>query len=219
MNHGNTDLIEAVSDHIEHHIGPIAIVFDEVGSDDLHIDIHHVAPAPDRPFHALVTSGMSEFPMAVPSGMTQWQHAELSILLDPEWDVRHEAFTEESVYWPVRLLKTLARYPFQQNTWLGYGHTVPGMNAPEGFAPDTRLSSALLLPPITLSQEFHRLPLPSGQDIRFWSVVPLYHDELALKKTGGVDALLNAFDRAGIVDIVSSTRPGAKPKKRRFGPF
>ena len=219
MNLGNSDLIEAISEHIERHIGPIAMVFDEVDSDELHIDIHHVAPAPDRPFHTLVTSGMSEIPMAVPPEMAHCRHAELSILLDPTWDLRHEAFVDESVFWPVRLLKTLARYPVQQRTWLGYGHTVPGSNAPRGFAPDTELSSALLLPPLTLPSAFHQLSLSSGSEIRFWTVVPLYNDELDLKRTDGVDALLDAFDRAGIGDIASRMRPHARRKKRWLGLF
>jgi hypothetical protein len=53
----------------ETHLGEIHDVYHELISDLVHIDIHHVAPDDERPFHTLVTSGMSDLPMTVPEGV------------------------------------------------------------------------------------------------------------------------------------------------------
>ena len=59
--------IEAISAHIERHLGPVSGVFHEIISDLVHIDVH-VVPANDHcPYLRLVTSGMSDLPMTVPA--------------------------------------------------------------------------------------------------------------------------------------------------------
>ena len=57
---GDIEIIESVSDHIQKHIGEIATVFHEKISTDVHIDVYHVAPSRSRPYHTLVSCGMSE---------------------------------------------------------------------------------------------------------------------------------------------------------------
>ena len=44
-------------------------------------------------------------------------------------------------YWPIRLLKSLARLPIASDTWLGFGHT---MDNKENFAENTKLCAAIL---------------------------------------------------------------------------
>ncbi len=65
---GDGDHIDAISEHIEQHIGEVTMVFHEIVSDLVHIDVHHVLPTEDRDFHTLITSGMSDKPMNVPDG-------------------------------------------------------------------------------------------------------------------------------------------------------
>ena len=122
---GNEDNIAAVSDRIERYIGPVEMVFHEVVSDLVHIDIQWVKPSVARPRHTLITSGMSHLPMTVPDACSEFQYGELSIKLSPDWRISEKAFKSENNYWPVRLLKTLARLPHEFETWLGTGHTVP----------------------------------------------------------------------------------------------
>ncbi|MDO7875591.1 hypothetical protein Q5H93_12680 [Hymenobacter sp. ASUV-10] len=47
---GDDENIAAISDHIERHVGPISGVFHELLSDQVHIDVHIVAPSADFPF-------------------------------------------------------------------------------------------------------------------------------------------------------------------------
>ena len=64
-------------------------------SDLVHIDVHWVQPTPKRPYHTLVTSGMSDKPMTVPAGAEHLRFAELMLCLPPEWQMSMEAFKQE----------------------------------------------------------------------------------------------------------------------------
>jgi len=111
---GDPEVIEAVTAHIERWIGPVDGVFHEIASDYVHIDVHHIPPSPERPFHVMVTSGMSERPMQTPPELPDDdRRAELLMCLPSEWPLNDEAFRKERFYWPIRWLKTLARFPQQ----------------------------------------------------------------------------------------------------------
>ena len=53
---GDADLIEAISAHIEKHIGEPDLVFHQLVSEYVHVDIHIVQPTEQRPWVTLVTS-------------------------------------------------------------------------------------------------------------------------------------------------------------------
>src|SRR5262245_21875975 len=84
--------LEAITGHIERHLGRIETVFHELLSDVVHIDVHHVLPSAARPCHALVTSGMSDLPMAVPLEAEAPRHVELMVSLPRDWKVSQAAF-------------------------------------------------------------------------------------------------------------------------------
>jgi hypothetical protein len=219
LNPGDPELIEAVDAHIAQHIAPVDTVFHEIISPDLHIDVHHVRPDRDRRFHTLITSGMSERPMSTGEEAAEFRFAELAILLEPTWPIEHSKFSDENVYWPIRLLKTVARFPFEVGTWVGMGHSIAAANPPEPMAPATELSSAILLPPLSLGEGFMRMPRGDGAVTYFWTIVPLYTEELALKLEKGTDALMDALDAAGVDDIVRQTRAHAGVRRRFLGLF
>lgn len=87
--------LEEISAHIEDHIGVIDMVFHELVSDTVHIDIHHVKPTAERPFHTLITSGMSDLPMIVPQGSSAAPFMELIVTLPKDWKIDTESFKQE----------------------------------------------------------------------------------------------------------------------------
>lgn len=215
---GDENNIEAISNHIERHIGPVEMVFHELISDLVHIDVHWVKPTEERPFHTLVTSGMSDMPMTVPDELAQLQFAELLVTLPEDWKIDQASFEDEQWYWPVRLLKTLARLPHEYETWLGIGHTVPNDDPPEPYADSTALCGALIVPPITLDEEFHELESPDKGIINFYSVMPLYEEEMNFKLSKGLDKLLTRLEKHSILDIIEIDRTNTC-RKKRFGLF
>lgn len=211
------ECIEEISAHIERHIGPVEMVFHEILSDTVHIDVHQVAPTPERPFHTLVTSGMSNLPMAVPEGSGVPRHLELMVTLPADWQLSQEAFQDERWYWPVRLLKFLARFPHKYDTWLGWGHTIPNGDPATPYADNTGLCGAIVLPSVSVPGEFHELRIDPGKTIHFMSLVPLYEDEMNFKLRKGSDELLDRFDRHRISDIIAIDRKNVC--RKRFGFF
>ena len=217
MSHGDGEAIEAISNHIEEHIGPVEGVFHEIISDLVHIDIHRVAPTRKQPFHTLITSGMSEAPMTVPDGLEEFRFAELMIRLPQDWPMTQADFEDENHYWPIRLLKMLARLPHEYDTWLGHGHTVPNGDPAERYAPSTKFSCGLVLGMLNVPEEFHHLELSEDKVIHFYGVYPLYPEETAFKLKQGTDDLIDLFEKHDISEVVDIRRKNVC--KRNWWPF
>ena len=161
--YGEESNIEAISKHIEKHIGPIESVFHEIISEQVHIDIHWVKPSSRCPFHTLITSGMSDLPMNTPADANELRYSELCMLLPASWKLsvdNYEAvFSDEKNYWPLRWLKMIARFPHEYNTWVSYGHTIPNGENAEPFAENTEMGCLMLLPSISLPADFSELKI------------------------------------------------------------
>jgi hypothetical protein len=202
-----TPVLDVVEHHVEQHIGPVETVYHELISTDVHLDVLMVAAREDRPWHTLVTCGMSALPMTVPDDLPDVpRFMELTIGLAPDWPLEQEAWKDERHYWPVRMLKVLARIPHEHGTWLGSGHTVPNGDPPEPYAPGTQLCGALVVPALMAPDDFGTLARPEG-DIAFCGVVALHADELALKLEQGFDALADRLDAGDVSELVDPSRP------------
>jgi hypothetical protein len=200
--HGDPGTIGAVEEHVARHIGAIDWVWHEVISDRVHLDVHVVEPTPLRPFVTLVTTGMSDQPMAVPQDAGLPSYAELLICLPPDWPRQRQDLAYERNYWPIRWLKTLARLPHDYDTWLGPGHTVPNGDPAEPFADGTGFCAMLVARPLLVGPEGSELTAPDGRRIALYSLLPLYADELELKLDRGTNALYDGFDEHGVTELV-----------------
>ena len=201
--------IAAIAAHIERHVGRIHKVFHEIVSDDLHIDIHHVKSPMFRRFEVLVTSGMSALPMAVPEESNEPRFAEIVTILPKGWPLTKDAFADERNYWPVRLMKTLARLPHDANTWLGFGHTLANGESEsqtKPYAEGTELCATAVLPSSTLGQDFWSMERNNAPEIHFWAAVPLHLAELTFKLENGIDPLLDLFDKNKVTDRIVPER-------------
>jgi hypothetical protein len=220
---GDGESIEAISNHIEKTIGPIEMVFHELVSDQVHIDVHWVKSTPERPFHVMVTSGMSNRSMNVPAEVDASRHLELCVLLSDVWQIEakkysrmEDAFSDENIYWPIRWLKTVARFPHSYNTWVGWGHTIPNGEEAAPFAESTKLGCVMLLPSLNLSKEFYELKT-DAKTINFLCLYPLYKEEMDFKLKYGADKLLDKFEKVGVSDIIDPKRKNSCEKKGLFG--
>ena len=207
----------AIEAHMERFVGPVEWVFHELISDLVHIDVHVVAPTEQRPMWTLFTTGMSDLPMSSPAGSPQ--RLELMLALPPEWKLSQEDFKDERWYWPVRLLKMLARLPHEYQTWLFMDHTVPNGAPALEYAPGVGFDGVIILPAMSLPPEFASVEL-NGEEHYILGVYPLYGDEMNLKLEHGADLLMDLLEKAGVTELVQLGRPsvasGTAPKKRRF---
>ena len=198
--------MEAVEAHIQQYFGKFENVFHELSSPDIHVDICVVPPSQERDYYTLVTMGMGAHRMNVPEELAEYklERAELAIALPGNWKLKREDLKNERWYWPIRLLKTLARLPIASDTWLGFGHT---MDNEEDFAKGTKLCAAILTGPQDTEDGSEVCILPSGEEVNFYQVIPLYREELEYKMEHDADALLDKMD--GISFVTYNTRPNA----------
>ena len=198
--------MEAVEAHIQQYFGKFENVFHELSSPDIHVDICVVPPSGDRDYYTLVTMGMGAHRMNVPEELAEYklERAELAIALPGNWKLKREDLKNERWYWPIRLMKTLARLPIASDTWLGFGHT---MDNEEDFAKGTKLCAAILTGPQDTEDGSEVCILPSGEEVNFYQVIPLYRDELEYKLAHDADALLDKMN--GISFVVEPDRQDA----------
>lgn len=207
--------LEDIEAHLEKHIGPVEFVFHELLSDLIHLDILYFAPTSDRPYAVLVTSGVSDLPMAVPEGAEEYARAELLIALPATWPISDEAFKDESHYWPARWLKYVGRLPHEYDTWIGWGHTVPNGDPAEPIA-NTGFVGAMLTPPYHLDRDFFQLTAENGDVISFYELIPLYPEEMDLKLQKGAEELERRFEKEGIEFALDTERKNVAKSKGWF---
>jgi hypothetical protein len=208
---GGESSLSQITDHVQANLGDIETVFHEAVSDTVRVDLALVKPSRAYPWRRLVTSGMSDLPMAVPEeGLPR--HTELVITLPQDWPLSPEALEEEQWRWPVRLAKHLARFPHKYDAWLGTGHTIDHGAPPAPYADSTLLCGSMLFPSVLAPRSFHALPVSSGKTIHFLSVIPLYAEEIRLKMLRGSSVLLDRLHAAGIFDVVAPNRPNVALK-------
>ena len=203
---GSDANIELISNHIQEHIGKVDGVLHEIVSDLVHIDIHCVAPTEDRPFHTLVTSGMSDRPMSAPADAQDCRFLELMICLPPDWPMTKEALTDEDNYWPIRWLKLVARFPHEYNTWLFHGHTIPNGDPPEALSDNNDFTGWLLMPPRLAPDLFRELQIDEQRTIHFAAIFPLYDEEMELKLENGTEILFERLVNQKVTELVDVTR-------------
>ena len=130
------------------------------------------------------------------------ERAELAIALPPDWKLDQESMEAERWYWPIQLLKVLARLPIANDTWLGWGHTMDNQSP---FAENTELCASLLTAPQGIEEDDGVCILPNGEEVNFYQVIPLYREELDYKLEHGADALLEKM--ADVSFVVNPEQP------------
>lgn len=206
---GDEANMEAITQHLEKYIGKIDFVYHEIISPLVHIDIHVIYPTAERNFFTLVTSGMSDRPMKIPDARLKgWEYGEVMICLPATWKMDEESFKDEKYYWPIRMMKFIARFPHEYNSWISYGHTIPNGNPPAPVADGVGFCGVLLEVPITMQdEEFHVLKINDNKHIRFYALLPLFEEEMNFKLEEGSEALLELFEKHRIFELIDVKRP------------
>lgn len=213
----------AVTQAIEARFGSITQVLREVVSQDIRVDLCVIAPGPDRPYQTVITRGMGAREMRIPEDTQDHAlpRAELVFMLPEDWDLHSR---NECWYWPLRWLKLLARLPGEEDSWLGWGHTVPGG---EPFAENTDFSALILLDAFIPAPQQGTdgdpcvCPLPGGEGLRFFQLYPLFQEELQFKLDHGAQALLERMTAADMLTpVLNPARanlfpPAQPPGKKR----
>lgn len=191
--------VQRVEEHIKTYFGGYDSVFHEIVSPDIHVDIAIIEPTEQHPYYTLITMGMGAHRMNVPTELSsrKLERAELVICLPSGWKMKTD---DETGYWPIRWLKIMARLPGDQNTWLGYGHTVP---CGRPVSDDAQFSCMMLSHLVQFDENANVCEMQDGSAINFYQLIPLYEEEMNFKLNNGAEALLEkmAADMKAVVDV------------------
>lgn len=196
--------------HVTRHLGPIREDLRET-SDPSEIEILHVPPQDTRPVRTLVTCGMSDRAMNVPSGKNAPPYIELMVTLPRTWPFDEKARHDPRWSWPLKQLRAIASLPTTSQRWIGWGETIAD-NPPRPLGPSTKLCGAVIVPSLLVPQDFYELKT-AARSIAFFSVLPLYKEELELKEARGVNHLFEALLDADVKDFIDPRRKNVARKK------
>lgn len=196
-----------VMSHIEKCFGSVATILHEIVSPAIHVDICVIPPHDDNAYYTLVTMGMGAHRMNVPDELKGklFDRAELVIALPKDWQIQSQ---EKQWYWPIRLLKDLARLPGKMDTWLGWGHAVDN---PDPYADNVPFNSAMLIGAQAGNEGSAFCRLSDGDEVNFYQVIPLYPEESEFHTEKGANALLERL--RAVSWVVDPTRPNVLDEK------
>ena len=177
----------------------------EMFSSGLHVDVLVVPPSTAFPHLRLVTCGMAARPMHVPGGFRWSPYAELTIALPADWPMSHKTFSDPRFRWPFGLLRDLARNTHADGTYLWEGHTSTWGAPGQPFAPDTELSSVLVLAPENVPDGFDEFTC-GERTVNILGIYPLHEAELKMVHQDGLDPAVDRLDAAGVTDVVDPCR-------------
>jgi hypothetical protein len=202
---------EAIEEHLEKHLGGNCWVFHELISSIVHMDVYVYPPNENRDFYTLVTMGMSDLPMTTSPKWHEYRYAELMICLPSTWKLTQADFSDENNYWPIRALKTLAKFPHECGTWLGYGHSIPYSDDHSTIA-NTHFSGYILGYSLTTPVECGVLQL-EDKNIYFHAVYPVYSEEMQFKLVhpDGFKPLFDLIEANGYTEVVDINRKNLVP--------
>ncbi|MGG7177279.1 suppressor of fused domain protein [Clostridium paraputrificum] len=203
-----------IENHLEKYLGKVGGVYHEHISEIMHLDIIYFMPTKERPYYTFVTAGMSSIPMNIPANTKEDKYAELVITLPANWKIGEEDLKDIKNYWPIQLLKDIARYPFKNKSWLGPCHTIDNESDEELNLYNNSFSGVILFPNFTLDPEFSKIFINKNKTIKLHSLVPLYKEEINFKIDNGSEPLFNKFISKNINEVINLNRLNTCNKKK-----
>ena len=195
--------LDKVSAYIEQQFGESDLVGHELVSPDIHCDIVIIPPTEEQPYYKLVTMGAGAYKMNVPKDLKSrvCDRAEYVVFLPKDWNLKSD---KEEDYWPIRMLKNVARLTVNSDDWLYLGHTVNLTDDGGPVAENTKFNSCVLL--FSVGKEGQIVePLKLGllgKKVAFYQLYPLYQEELEYKMEHSFEGLLDKIDDEELINQV-----------------
>lgn len=195
--------------HLTEFLGDDFDLLSEKVSVGIHLDLYVFRPIEEFPYLTLVTSGLADLAMNAPDGLAD--RMELLLALPTGWPgidpLDRDLLSDEANYWPIRLLKDIARIPSTYDSFLTWGHTILDEDRAL-FAPNLPFNGAIVGPPIGYPPPMMRAVTPVGE-VDYLAVFPTTPAEMDFKVAtpGGGEALIDRFLDDGVTAVIDPNRP------------
>ena len=160
--------------------------------------IIHFLQHPESDF--LVTQGMSNYAMNVPAdnpAAAALRFAELFFRLPWEWPTDEESMKEPKNRWPLDWLFRIARWPFENNSYLGQAAIIANGDPPEPLVEGLPFTCLLVTPS---NDEYGRWEVSADKVVQFYWVCPIYTEERDFERRYGVKQLVRRIWKAMCVN-------------------
>jgi hypothetical protein len=163
-----------------------------------HIDVFIYKPGyQGREFYTLVSSGMSDMAMTLPSDISdEYQRAEIVMYVNEPKDEY------------INLIRHYARYPHKYKTYFGHGHTIPNGQPAEPFFSKSSLDTIVFIPTIlTPDKNFTGIiKEKSGLSVQLLHLTPITTQESEFKLENGTNDLYDLFDENDHSHVINEVR-------------
>lgn len=177
----------------------------------VHIDVCIRKPNENQNFYIIYSMGMSDMPMTLPESYTEREdlkYSELYLFLPDSFNFG-ESYSlisdlDDKDAWIVHLIKYLAKFPYEYDAYLGYGHTMP--NDPQ-YAP---LCDGTTMGGVVFSQgggDIECINTNDGKRINLLMVIPAYQEEIEYKLKYGMSSLDKIYRENNLPMILDIHRP------------
>lgn len=182
-------------------------VFHEMLSPNLPIHIYYIQPE-ETEFNILLTEGMSSYAMNVDPRVEDLEtakFAELFMLLPKEMGFDNVLTGKNPNDWIIAMLKQTARFPHEYDTWLQVGHTLQAGQNMEPYDESSAYIGAAILTSVTFEENFTIIE-KEGRQINFFTLFPLYKEELEHKIEYGFNGLIDLLQKDNPSEIFDLNR-------------
>ena len=190
------ELVELREKSYDSIFGKSDLVYHEIMPMVPHIDIFKYPPTAERPFYTFITSGMSDIPMTLPKELSS-EYRRIELVL----------YTSEDKPEFSEMLRRLAHFPHDNQTWLHWGHTMPNGTPAELLFDSSCLDSFFFIPSIVRpDSELGKRLIWQGEPIHLVWCVPISTAECNYKLEKGSNAIYDLFDKFDHPIAFSSNR-------------
>ena len=120
----------------------------------------------------------------------EYRYAELFFRLPQDWPIDEASMAEPKNRWPLDWLFRIARWPFENNTWLGPAAVFANGEPPEPLADDMPFTCLLVTP---TEEDFSRWQVSEDKVVRYYWVYPIYTEEREFERRHDTRELLTAL--------------------------
>ena len=196
---------QALRNHYRKFFGDVFQVYHEELSKCVHLDFNVFPANEKRPWHTLVTEGISERQCFAPNEFADYRRIELMFYLPPHWDFSQLLSCDEWS-WPLRMAQYLGRYVHQRKTFFIPGHSFgPGNEDDCYIFPGSKLNNMLFAFPADEEEDFNLLYV-EGKPVSFIRAIPITPAEVQYKCDVGIEPLLQLLDWSDALGPVDTFR-------------
>ncbi len=190
----------SIKEYISEKVGNIHLSIPSQSLDDLDIEVLIIEPTKNKPYFTLITDGLSNYQLKPPGNLETNLFCELVIYLPEYWKVLNPNI---NFYWPIKSLFQSAYKIVNNYCWVAFSSII---------SLDQKVSDNSSYNGFILISGVDDEVLIAQKNITFYSLIPVYNEEISFAKQHGGEKLFNEFVENGLVfpPIVNINRNNSK---------